>query len=113
MPKKMTGAEYKTFLAADWDTLFGLKEAYVDGQDVTVNGESEPDDWAEISDSAQVVINGGCVTGTDAAKEIGFEAAYLRWKKSRTVQTLVIEIPIEKLEALKEAVKSLSGKIVC
>lgn len=109
--KKMTGVEYKQFMAADWDALFGLTEAYVDGQEITVDGAPEPDDMATIADTATVVITGGCIMARQEVN-LSFELAFTRWKKLQTHTTLVVQVPNADVQALRDYVKTLNGKVL-
>ncbi len=109
--KKMTGAEYKAFMAADWDALFGLTDAYVDGQEVTVNGAEAPCDDDLIPDNAKVVIACGCICANEEV-DLSYETAFTRWKKAQTHATLVVQIPNEEVDALHKFLESMKGRVL-
>jgi hypothetical protein len=108
--KKMSGAEYTAFISADWDKLLGVTGAYMDGHEITVDGEDEPYDYVSISDTAKVVIHCGYVMA-DQPLDLSLDALYNRWKKSRTVTILCIEVPNEAVDSIKKAVVDLKGKV--
>ena len=107
--KKMPGAEYKAFMASDWDALLGVTNAYMSDAEITVNGREEPDDVNEIADSAKVEIRGGCVMA-DEYVDMSFETAFVRWRKTQTNTTLVVEVPNNSVDALKASVVALNGR---
>jgi len=109
--KKMTGAEYKAFMASDWDALLGLTNAYVDGQEVQVNGADEPSDMDSIPDTAKVVIVCGCIMA-DEDVDLSYEAAFTRWKKAKTHTTVVVQVPNDTLPLFNECMTRLKCKVL-
>jgi hypothetical protein len=109
--KKMSGAEYTAFISADWDKLLGVTGAYMDGHEITVDGEDEPSDHNGIPAAAKVVIHCGRVMA-DQPLDLSLDALYNRWKKSRTVTTLCIEVPNGAVDAIKKAVADMKGKVM-
>lgn len=105
--KKMTGMEYKAMMGDDWNLILGTAESYIDGQEVTVNGSSEPEDWTEIDDSAKVVINDGVVFCEETGIEIPFEKFITQWRKLQTHTTITVQVPNGKVDALKAFIKAL------
>lgn len=109
--KKMTGAEYKAFMAADWDALLGLTEAYVDGQSVTVDGVDEPEDELLIHDTAKVIIYSGCIWANEEV-DMSFETCFMRWKKAQINTILCVQVPNDSVVALKVFIAGLKGKVI-
>lgn len=111
MSKTMSGADYKAFMNSDWDTLFGLTEAWVESAEVMVDGVDEPEDITTIPDTAKVVIYGGCILAKEDV-DMSFEQAFTRWKKAQTLTTLVVQVPNERVQEFLLALKGLHGKVV-
>jgi hypothetical protein len=109
--RKMTGAEYNAFMHADWDSLLGLTDAYVSGEEVTIDGVDEIDDGQVIADTAKVVIYSGCIMANEDVN-MSLETCFSRWKKAQTKTTLCVEVPNESVEAFKTFVASLKGKVL-
>jgi hypothetical protein len=110
--KKMTGYEYKQFISADWDKMLGVTGAYMDAQEITVNGVDEFSmDERSIQDTDKVVINGGCVLANEDI-DLSLETLFTRWKKAQTTTTLVVEIPNDSVEYLTQQVGICRGKVL-
>jgi hypothetical protein len=103
--KKMTGLEFKQFMDADWDALLGTTNTYVDGDEIAVNGIEFYDDHIRIPDDAIVkILNGAIVADEDI--DLSFEALFVRWKKTQTHKTVVVQVPLNKLEEFNEYIKT-------
>lgn len=109
--KKMTGFEYKAFIKSDWDTLLGLTGAYMDGQEITVNGGDEPEGHESIADDAKVIIHCGAICASEDI-DMSLETAFSRWKKAQTSTVLMVEIPNDAVEKFTKAVKDMKGKVL-
>lgn len=96
MPVKMTGAQYKAFLAAEWGP-----DAYWEEAEIAVNGEPTPDDINEeefIKDGDTVTITGGAIC-QDQVKHphnwINAEPFARKWLKAQKTVTLMVDVPRE------------------
>lgn len=107
----MTGAEYNAFMAADWDALLGVTEAYVDGQEVTIDGVDENSNSGPISSTAKVIIYSGCIWSNEEIN-ISFQTCFSRWKKAQTNTTICVQVPNDEVDALKIFVSGLKGKVL-
>lgn len=105
--KKMTGMEYKAMMGDDWNLILGTTESYIDGQYVSVDGKSEPNDWNEIDDSAKVVINDGVVFCEETGIKIAFDRFITKWRKLQTHATITVQVPHGQVDALKAFIKGL------
>lgn len=123
MATKCTGAELKAFYS---DKLYWkeLKQGepvenklgeynytWHDDEYITVNGkfdEYTTVDIDQLKDDDSVVISGGIVFGPVVGpKEPSFEGYFKRWKRNQVVTKLVIEIPNESLEQVKDFLKTI------
>jgi len=109
--KKMTGYEYTQFINADWDKFLGITNAYMDAQEITVNGVNEWDYKEDIANDARVVISGGCVLA-DEPLDLSLETLYTRWKKAQTSTVFVVEVPNTELVYFKEQVNLCRSKVI-
>jgi hypothetical protein len=102
--KKATGLEFKQFMEADWDVILGTTNAYVDGDEITVNGVEFYGDHIEIPDDAIVRIISGAILDKDV--DLSFEALFTRWKKTQTHKTVVVQVPLNKFEEFNTYIKT-------
>jgi len=109
--KKMTGYEYKQFINADWDKLLGVTNAYMDGEEITVNGAEEHSDLDLTPDDAKVIIYSGCVCA-DQDIDLSLIACYNRWKKAQTKTVFMVEIPNSEVDYFKQQVTICKGKVI-
>ena len=107
----MLGAEYKAFMESDWDTLLKVTNAYVDAQEVTVDGVPEPDDVKSIPDDAKVIIHCGCVMA-DQDLDLSFKRCFTRWKTDQTTIVLCIQVPKDAVENLTKILAELKVKVL-
>lgn len=105
---KITGAEYKAWIASDW----GHPDAHWDDYQAVVDGVEVDDiDDDTVSDTAVIEIYGGVVL-LGNGKDMSAKSHFNRWKKAQTSATVAIEIPKDKLDELKARVAALGGKLL-
>lgn len=105
MSVKMTGAEYKRYMASD-DPAFWPKDSFIDDTEVTVNGDVYDGDDSSIPDAADVVIVEGSYFKNYDSDGISLEAHFKRWRKAQSTVALVFDVPKDKEEVVREAVKA-------
>lgn len=109
---KTTGAEWKTFNA---DNVY-WGEFYMEDEMVTVNGEPVDEhtlDVDTLADSDKLTVDGGWVAdqtpGSD--KEYNLETFFRRWQKQQSTAFLAVEVPKEKVDAVREAIVAAGGRV--
>lgn len=119
MATKTTVAEFRDFY--NDDTVWA-NEAWYDGLYLTIDGNQAEDDidWTNIPEhlapETPMTISGGVLfrpksKGSMESEEFNLETIFKRWKKAKTVTTLVATIPNDKVEAFKAYVAELGGKV--
>jgi hypothetical protein len=107
---RTTGAEFWRFYE---DKTYWPEGSWHDDTSLTVNGK-EVDDYTRenIPDDSKLVIEGGVVyldeRGNDDA---GFESFFRKWRKAQDTEFLAVEVPKDKLGAVKAAIKAAGGKV--
>lgn len=111
---KMTGAVLKQYLQ-DKDQLIWPEGRYYDDALFTVN-EIEVDDLddKELKDDDRCTIEGGIVLDPDTplADGIDFATHFKQWLKKQNTTLLVVRVPNENIDAVKQALKSAKATIV-
>jgi len=95
--KKMTGLEYKKMMEADWDAFLSVTGAYVDAQEVTINGMEENEFQGEVPDDAIVRIYSGAIMA-DQDIDLSFQLFVTRWLNAQNTLNFVIAIQKQKHE---------------
>lgn len=105
---KTFGYQYKQFINDDWG------QNICDDVYLLVNGEEYEDDENLIADDAKVVIDGGVVyTDPNMDQELcSYESYFRRWRKAQTQTTVMVNVPLDKLEEFKKMLKDLNARIV-
>lgn len=113
MATKTNGKELKAFwnLEEPW----WPEDGFVEGDSYMVNGKEQGDSWEPLSaaDTDQITILSGVICdarGEDS--DLDLNTQFRKWRKSLTTTTVLVEIPLDKLDDLKTSVKALKGKIV-
>lgn len=108
---KTTGAEFWRFYN---DDKFWPDGAWHDDTLVKVNGEVIDDyEPKNIPDNAQVLIDGGVIFMDEHGDEnVAFESHFRKWRKAQDTESIVIECPKDKIDAVKAAIKAAGGKIL-
>lgn len=111
---KTTGPELKSFMRDDWKKWSSA--SYYEGGVFEIDGNEIDTDLEElelktINDAAQVKILYGTVYDENCNEVCALETQFKRWKKHQTHEILVIEIPKDRVEALKQFVKQERGKV--
>lgn len=109
---KTTGAEWKAF---NNDNAYWA-EFYMEDEEIAVNGDPVDPYTFEadsLADTDKVTINGGWVAdqanGSDKAYNL--DTFFSRWRKQQTTEYLSVEVPKEKADAVREAIKAAGGKV--
>ncbi len=114
MTTKTTGAEFKRFYN---DKEIWPDDTWAEDEVVTVDGSSFKNDdgmfdYDTIPDAAIVTVAEGYVDGPQFDGEgPSFETYFKRWKKKQTTATLIVECPLDKVDAVKAAIKAAGGKV--
>lgn len=111
MRTKTNGRELKHF----WQqgSPWWLDDGWVEGDAYVVNGQEMDDNFdpSEAGDADSITILSGVIVDSHGEKEIDLQTSFRMWRKSLTTLTVVVEIPADKLEDLKDRLKSLGGKL--
>jgi hypothetical protein len=109
---KTTGAEWKAFMndSAHWG------ECCVEEEIITVNGrEVDPYsfDVETVADTDNITVDGGYVTdqAKDATGEWTLPLFFNKWRKAQSTAYLAVEVPKDKADAVREAIKTAGGKV--
>lgn len=109
---KTTGAEWKAF---NEDSSYWA-EFCVEDEIVTVNGSrvDEHSSYVEtLADADKMTVDGGWVAdqadGSD--NEYSLETFFRRWRKQQTTEYLSVEVPKEKADAVRTAIRAAGGKV--
>lgn len=116
MAVKTNGAEFKRFYndPAFWFKATSASDdshTWWDDGAIEVNGEDaeNPD---ECQDTDSITIRGGVVFGkVFGAQAPTLEGYFKRWKKVQTTCTLVVEVPVEKRDAVIKALAGVGAKV--
>jgi len=99
MPVKMTGAQFKAWLASDWgpDAMWEDTQVIRNGELVDEERDSDP---AAYADGDTVILVGGTIIPDQsvAASQMEYVDAVKhakKWLKSQSVVTLMVEVPRE------------------
>jgi hypothetical protein len=106
------GVIWKQFYA---DPVAWPKGAYHDDIEVLVDGVNDEDcDLGKVADDARLEIKSGYVMFENRADGIDCDLVlYFKiWLSKKTNATIAFEVPKDKLEAVKEAVLALGGKVL-
>lgn len=108
MATKTTGAEFKAFY---YDKAWWSDGTWHEYEEISVDGQPAPEDLADISDGAKVVVANGYVTN-EAGDDLGsFEGYFRKWRKKQVTAFLAVEVPLEKVESVKSAIIAAGGKV--
>lgn len=106
---KTTGIEFKRF--------YNDKTIWLDGMchedEVLLVDGAYPGElpYESIPDDAVVTIQDGGVFGLSDEKDTSFENFFRLWQKRGELRTLVVECPVDQLEAVKAAVHAAGGVV--
>lgn len=119
MPTKTTVAEFRDFYK---DETVWANDAWYEDLQITIDGKEAIDDidWtsipAHLTPEMSMTISGGAFIrpkskGSMENEEFNLETIFKRWRKAKTVTTMVATIPNDKVEAFKAYVAELGGKV--
>lgn len=103
----MTGAEFKRFYA---EPLIWTDDVSWDDTLILVSGSNSDDndiDLATVDDGAKIEIDNGYLINPPAGVPEDLQDAITWWREKQTTTDLLIRVPNEKLEAVREALKLL------
>lgn len=111
----MSGAEFKKFWEdkTAWPGNDG--QTYVDDEEIEISGTLYLTgvDVDVVKDDDIVKITGGFISSDDPKIDgTMLEAHYKAWKKKQKTTSMIVECPVDKLEAIKDELKKLGAKIV-
>lgn len=113
MAIKLTGAE--------WNRFYNDTTAWPDGwyhEDAVVSVDGVLDEYGDldlstVADDAEVVVSGGIIYKGDYSSPGNSVEGHLRkWRKAQTMTNIIVEVPKDRLEAVKEMLASLGAKVV-
>lgn len=116
-----TGRDFKRFYNDDavWKPPGSKEGAYFDDVAIYVDGNDWEDtgkDYTDIPDDAKVSFSGGSwyPDQTTAAQYEGrnFETVFKKWRKAQTHTTIIVEVALENIDAMKAAVTAAGGKVL-
>jgi hypothetical protein len=110
MATKTTGAEFKAFYE---DKTFWPEDVWHEDEEVTIEGAATPEDFdlSSVPDAAKLVLANGYVTNEDGDDLGSFEGYFRKWRKKQTTSFLAVEVPHEKVDAVKAAVIAAGGRV--
>lgn len=110
MPVKTTGAE--------WNAFYADASAWPDGwfhedEVITVDGAYDEDrDLTCLQPDSKVTVTGGIIFKGDYSEEgDSVEGHFRKWRKAQTNTTIVVTVPNENLDALRQFVKTIGGRV--
>jgi hypothetical protein len=111
MTTRTTGAEYKRFMADDtwWPAGAYHEDESIDVDGIALDGDTNV---LDLSDTAEIVIDGGIVFDANGSDLAGFEAFFRKWKRAQSTVTMTVEVPRDKVDAVKRAIIKAGGKIL-
>ena len=110
MTVKTTGAELKSFYS---DETFWMKGVWHEDERITINGIvlTGAVDVDSILDADVVTIKDGYMANEKYEKLGTFENFFKKWRKQQTMIFLSVEIPVEKVDAISQAIIAAGGKV--
>ncbi|SCW95798.1 hypothetical protein [Ancylobacter rudongensis] len=109
MGVKLTGAEYKAFIASDW----GHPDAYWDDTSFKVDGQKTDDiDDQALNDDAIVEILAGYFFADQKMSTRGVKATTFvkKWLKKHTTFTVTVIVPKERRDELMSLLEGMASK---
>jgi len=114
MAVKMSGADFKAFVADDtiWpDSILG----WLEDEEVTVNGKINDEDeaWDKCEPGDLIVIIAGSIRFLDRNKDdIELTTLAKRWLKKNNTVTLLVEVTRDNEDGLRSRIKLEGGKVL-
>lgn len=108
MATKATGAEFKLFY--NNEKLWQGK--WHEDEEVTVDGvlADAEFDLSTVADESRLTISHGYVAN-EAGDDLGsFEGYFRKWRKAQATAFLAVEVPLDKVDAVKAAIIKAGGK---
>ncbi|WP_349573067.1 hypothetical protein [Azotobacter salinestris] len=113
MTTKTTASELQAFWSSE-DPMFWPDGAYVEGLTLLIDGveTGEYDDLnvEDLTASQDIKILEGAICYADGSED-GFEAQFRKWRKLQNSSFLSVQVPKDKLDEIKAAIKALGGTI--
>lgn len=118
MPIKTTGAELKAFYNDEkyWGkTQDSSTDIWHEELVIEVNGVEQPDGYSiddNLKDEDQVnILNGYVMSNQVEFAERSLESFFKAWRKIQNTAYLSVEVPKDKLEAVRAAILAAGGKL--
>lgn len=108
---KCTGAEFKAFYDDNAVWVHDGEELWVEGFVIAVNGEETEEMPEDMADSDEVAILGGFVMSANGNVDLDMSVVFRNWRKKQTTAFLNVQVPKDKLEAVKAAIVAAGGKV--
>lgn len=110
---KASGLEFKQFYN---DDKYWSKGVWHEEEIVTINGKEVNDDFTfdDVKDEDEISIKEGMVylnETIDIDNGISFDSYFRKWKKEQNTVILLVNVQLQDLEKVKEAIKNAGGKI--
>lgn len=107
---KTTGAEFHSFY--NDPEIWGDKVWHEDEQ-FFINGSDDvfEGDYSDLNDTDQIKITDGVIYFQDYDNHVPFETYFKKWRRMNKFSFMIVEIPKETEQELRDFVKSLGGRI--
>lgn len=108
---KTTEAE----LAAFWaDTSWLGDDCHVDGEQVHIGDTTTQLDLLDASSVRVARLDGGvvCCQAAGDRTRVSLETVFRKWRKAQTMATVVVQVPRERLDDLRAAIKAVGGTVL-
>src|SRR5690554_3431021 len=111
MSVKTTGAEIRAFL--DDDKFWTQKgESWAEEVEFEINGSVTYDlSPVTLNDNDQIKLVNGYVCMEQEEEVVSLTTFFRRWRKTQTTTYLSVEVPKDKTDIVKAAIKAAGGKV--
>jgi hypothetical protein len=112
MSVKATGAEIKAFMGDD--NFWSQKgESWAEEVEFEVNGSVSYDlSLHTLNDNDQIKLVDGYVVMEQEEEPVSLATFFRRWRKTQTTAYLSVEVPKDKADIIKAAIKAAGGKVI-
>lgn len=113
MPVKTSAGEFKRFYN---DPTVWKDDMFHEGEVVTLDGVEVDEiagvDYGSLDDGVIITIAHGVVyADARGNEEVGsLEGLFRKWRRQQTTDTFMVEVPKEKADAVRAAIKAAGGK---
>ena len=112
MSVKATGAEIKAFM--NDDEFWSQKgESWAEEVEFEINGSVSYDlNTDTLNDDDQIKLVDGYVVMEQEEEAVSLTTFFRRWRKTQTTAYLSVEVPKDKADIIKAAIKAAGGKVI-